>query len=207
MPGDDQIKTARLIAQGEIEATGAQLLAPRNEDEAPHRLEAEEFLWTVLADGPLSAKQVVEQAREAQIAEKTLRRAKSKLGVKAVQVSGKAHGGWAWELPNQGGHLTHDRGHLTTVKPNPHISDDGHLTGEGDHLRVRWSGGHADEGDRPPPRPQQIWLYPDAPDRRFRVLEVLGDQVKTRIESSNGDAGRLLEFPTAVFGDGLRRVA
>jgi hypothetical protein len=217
LPGDDQVSTARLVAHGETDTTGAQLLVRRDEEEAPQLTEALEFLEATLAEGPVKTQEVLREAEEAGIAEKTLRRAKGKLGVKAVQLAGKAHGGWAWELPQSRGHLTPSDGHLTVAEPNSHISDDGHLTGEDDHLRVRWSDGHVGEAtpdhlteeasvSRPPPRPQQVYVDADVPDCRLRVLDVDGDQVRLRVESSNGRAGELLELPVAAFHD-LRRMA
>jgi putative DNA primase/helicase len=216
LTGDEQLKTARLVEHGEMETTAAQLLSRRDDDEAPARMEAEEFLRLILEGGPVRSQEVLRQAKDAGIKEKTLRRAKTTLGVKAVQVGGKAHGGWAWELPGSDGLLTAEGGHLTAAEPNSHISEDGHLTGEGDHLRVRWSDGHAreitghltDESPRrAPPRVGQAWIYPAAPDRRLRVLEVRGDHAKVRVEAQGGDAGKLSEVPLAAFGDGLRRVA
>lgn len=216
LPGDDRIKTARLEPHGEIEATGAQLLAVRDQEDAPARSEAEEFLAALLEDGPVEAKKVVREAAEAGISKRTLDRAKGKLGVRSRQAEGARHSGWLWALEDRG-NLTPDRGNLTGLEPNPRISGDGNLTGEGGDLRVRLPGCHAEEGagdvteangHRPPPRPHQLWVHADAPDRRLRVLEAVGDRVKVRVESSNGDAGKLLEFPVTAFGNGgLRRTA
>lgn len=200
LPGDEPIKTARVVAHGEIEATGAQLLARHDQDDAPARTEAEEFLAALLEDGPVEAKRVVREAAEAGISKRTLDRAKGKLGVRSRQAEGARHRGWVWAL----GNLTPDGGNLTATEPNPHISGNGNLTGEGGNQGVRLPDCHAEKEGRPPPRVHQVWLYPDAPDRRFRVLEV-ADRVKVRVESSNGDTGALLEFPVAAFGEGLRR--
>jgi len=87
LPGDEQIKTARLVEHGEINTTGAQLLSGRDED-APARTEAEEFLAALLEDGPVPVKQVRQEAGEAGIAWRTIERAKTKLRVKAGQVEG-----------------------------------------------------------------------------------------------------------------------
>lgn len=59
--------------------------------------EAKDFLQKVLADGPLSSKQIDAEAEEAGIAKQTLRRAKANLGVRAVK--GGMQAGWAWTLP------------------------------------------------------------------------------------------------------------
>jgi len=217
VPGDEQIKTARLVEHGESETTGAQLLSRKDDEEAPQRSEAEEFLRTVLEDGPVRTQEVLREAKEAGIAEKTLRRAKDKLGVKAGQLPGDLHRGWAWELRRSGGHLTAEGGHLTVAEPNPHISDRGHLRGGGwppesvgqmatpekarrDHLTDEPS-------HRPPPRPGQVWCNPSSPAHRLRVIAVDGDEARVRVESSNRDAGRELAMPLEAFGSDLRRVA
>jgi KaiC/GvpD/RAD55 family RecA-like ATPase len=57
--------------------------------------EAIEFLRETLADGPVGSTQLTEQAEEAEISKATLKRAKTKLGVK----SEKHDEGWAWVLP------------------------------------------------------------------------------------------------------------
>ena len=62
------------------------------------RREAMEFLKELLANGPVDAKEGLEAAKENGIAEATLRRARSDLGVKAVHKPG-LHDGWDWVLP------------------------------------------------------------------------------------------------------------
>lgn len=61
------------------------------------RDEAETFLLNILADGPLAANEVKRLAREGDIAERTLFRAKKKAGVIAKQLG--HHQGWEWSLP------------------------------------------------------------------------------------------------------------
>jgi archaellum biogenesis ATPase FlaH len=200
---DDGTTTARLVAYGESEATDAQLLSRRDDEDAPQRTEAESFLSAVLEDGPVPAKTVKRAADDAGIAWRTVERAKTKLGVKTVQVGGKAHGGWVWQLPE-------DRGGLTSAERNPHISNGGGLTGEGGGLMVRPPGRHADGyGGLPsaPPRPGQVWHDPEAPHHRLRVLAVDGDEARVRTESQDGQAGREGAVPLTAFGgSGLRRV-
>ena len=61
-----------------------------------------EFLNDVLADGPVPANDIIQDAEDAGIAEKTLRRAKKHLGVVAYRESepGKRGAGrWLWKLP------------------------------------------------------------------------------------------------------------
>jgi DNA repair protein RadA/Sms len=65
--------------------------------------EAEAFLRSVLADGPVAVAAVQKQARVAGVAEKTLRRARESLGVIPTQVheeGRKGAAGWTWCLPD-----------------------------------------------------------------------------------------------------------
>jgi putative DNA primase/helicase len=57
--------------------------------------EATGFLRELLVDGPVPAKQVLAEAKDAGIAERTLKRAKSGLGI----VSRKDGDHWTWSLP------------------------------------------------------------------------------------------------------------
>jgi AAA domain len=69
--------------------------------EAPERDEAEHFLATVLADGPRPAEAVLAEAGQSGIAERTRKRAKSRLGVvssRGRDATGKTTG-WTWGLP------------------------------------------------------------------------------------------------------------
>ena len=59
--------------------------------------EAEDFLHTLLVDGPVPSKQVDAEAQEAGIAKPTLRRAKASLGIKPYKDGMK--GGWFCALP------------------------------------------------------------------------------------------------------------
>jgi hypothetical protein len=61
------------------------------------RIEARELLRVVLADGPLSAKSIIAEARDAGIGERTLRKAKNDIGVKSEKAG--FGGGWVWGLP------------------------------------------------------------------------------------------------------------
>jgi hypothetical protein len=88
---------------GESEVSAHQLLAtPREEEHADARSEAVEFLNDVLADGPVAASQVKEEAEDAGISERTLWRAKKVLGVLAYregESGGRGKGHWFWKLP------------------------------------------------------------------------------------------------------------
>jgi len=88
---------------GDSEVSAHQLLAtPREEEHADARSEAVEFLSDVLADGPVAASQVKEEAEDAGISERTLWRAKKVLGVMAYregEAGGRGKGHWFWKLP------------------------------------------------------------------------------------------------------------
>jgi len=56
-------------------------------------------LRAFLADGPVEAKTIQARAREAGIAEPTLRRAKARVGVEAFLTGFGAAGRWHWRLP------------------------------------------------------------------------------------------------------------
>jgi hypothetical protein len=89
---------------GQSEVSAKDILAtPQDHEHADARGEAVEFLNQVLADGPLPAKQVIVEADDAGIAEKTLRRAKKILGVIVYRenITGEKRGSgrWLWKLP------------------------------------------------------------------------------------------------------------
>jgi putative DNA primase/helicase len=67
------------------------------------RAEAKDFLQEVLADGPVPVSEVNDQADALGIAEKTLKRARAELNVKAAKI--EFSGGWTLSLP-EGGQTT-----------------------------------------------------------------------------------------------------
>jgi putative DNA primase/helicase len=66
--------------------------------------EAREFLIERLAAGRVKGDNIVTEAAEEGIAERTLRRAKKELGVKSYKEKGKTDGDWFWELPKAATH-------------------------------------------------------------------------------------------------------
>jgi hypothetical protein len=108
---------ARVAYRGFSEATAAQLLRVPEDDEERSRLaEAKEFLISELSQTPVSAKAIKKGAREAEISERTLRRAKQVLGVRSEKES---DGSWTWSLPDkgpEGGHVS-TAGNLGPVGP------------------------------------------------------------------------------------------
>ncbi len=78
------------------------LATPQDQDHADARSEAVEFLNEVLADGPVAANQVKEEAEEAGIKERTLARAKKAVGVISYREGAageRGKGQWLWKLP------------------------------------------------------------------------------------------------------------
>src|SRR5262245_12202082 len=60
--------------------------------------EAREFLLERLEAGPVNYDDLIDEAKQEGIAEKTLRRAKKELGIKSRRLGGST-GTWFWELP------------------------------------------------------------------------------------------------------------
>jgi len=104
--GNDKTGLAYSFAEGEngaplvvwekevIQMSADEALTP--DDERSELEEAQDFLLEVLKLGPKPAGDVIKEARSAGIAERTLRRAKKKLGIKSTKqpVSKK----WSWRL-------------------------------------------------------------------------------------------------------------
>ena len=116
--------------------------------------EAMEFLRELLTPGDLPSKKVKAEAREADITEATLRRAKDGLRIKAYK---DGEGPWMWSLPGKGAQAEqHEQvEHLEQVRKTPntesaYIKDDAHVVqdahvahvGNGEHLPLS-----ADEGN------------------------------------------------------------
>jgi hypothetical protein len=93
----------RVIWAGESEYSASELLQSVRVDRADARREAEDFLVSLLSDGPVPKATVEEEAKAANISPGTLRRAKTSLGVVAArenQVGGERGAGrWVWKLP------------------------------------------------------------------------------------------------------------
>jgi hypothetical protein len=120
LPGDAQIHTAALRYRGESEHDGRALLSTVDDETRSRAEEAEAFLVGELAAGAVPQKELFREARAAGIADKTLRRAKERLGVKSEK-SG-FEGGWVW-VRSEGGQRPWppsqpgDTGHLGADPP------------------------------------------------------------------------------------------
>jgi hypothetical protein len=77
------------------------LAAPRDDEDRDAIEEAKEVLSDILQNGPQKVSEITKQARQAGVADMTLRRAKAILGVRVRKTStGFGEGGfWAWSLP------------------------------------------------------------------------------------------------------------
>ena len=88
---------------GQSEVSAKDILAtPQYQEHADARSEAVEFLSEILADGPVAASQVKEEAEDAGIKERTLARAKKDLRVisyREGESGERGKGRWLWKLP------------------------------------------------------------------------------------------------------------
>jgi hypothetical protein len=118
LPGG--IVTSR-VRWGETTAhTAAQLLAVPVDGEDRGALgEAEVVLSTILASGPVAAKEVRVEARSAGVSDRTLDRAKVTLGVAVARVGGLGSAGrWEWALGPKN----------ATIRLSTPVSEDGDLS-------------------------------------------------------------------------------
>jgi hypothetical protein len=113
-------ETGRLWQAGYFRWTGgshlgvAELTEPEATDDEGRTNEAEEFLQEALKDGPRLAREIIKEAREIGIAERTLKRAKEKLSFKARKRLGD--GRWEWALQRQECQYTE----IGTLEPPQH---------------------------------------------------------------------------------------
>ena len=107
---------ARVAWEGVSAHTAESLNAQGSTQEERSELhDAEEFLLEVLADGPLLYSALIKLARNAGIAERTLKRAKASLHVESKKARTQ-DGQWTWHLP-------------TTPKPAAKDAEEGQIPG------------------------------------------------------------------------------
>jgi AAA domain-containing protein/uncharacterized protein DUF3854 len=139
---------ARIVYEGVSEATAGQLLrVPADEEEKSALTEAKEFLLSELRPRPMSAKQVKKNAEEADVAYRTLKRAKQALGVRSEKES---DGSWTWSLPDKAteGGQSSTAGTLGTVGP---LGKDASLKADDPaYLREEGQEGQEVQGDHRP---------------------------------------------------------
>lgn len=97
------IKTSRVLWEaGEVAVTAREAMSPPLNSEEQTELEsAKGFLRALLADGPVSSKQIRADVIGAGHSWGTIRRAQEALKVIAFK---QGKGGWAWRLPTEGAH-------------------------------------------------------------------------------------------------------
>ncbi len=99
-----EIKEGQFLWTGLSELTAAKVLMPEQAQGETCALdEAKDFLRDILADGPVTAKEIEKQRRSAGISEPTLRRAKNEVSVKSI----KQGDSWYWSIYIPGDHLDH----------------------------------------------------------------------------------------------------
>lgn len=127
---------ARIAWDGPTEHTPAQLLAGPPEEEAGVGREAEDFLREALATGARPSSDLIGEARQAGISERTLWRAKRRLGV-AARKEGRPGGKgqrWTWALPNAGTEGCHEEPKAATISQWQPSGGDGRLREDGPGL-------------------------------------------------------------------------
>ncbi len=138
-----EIIEGKFFWAGEVELDAADLLEPEERRQHKAKLEeAKEFLFETLFRGPVRQEEIKKQAKSLGISEKTLRRAKDRLGIKSRpdrDEEGKIRG-WLWELPPDcqpatrplkaiDGHLdrTPETRMDTALHPDAHTRSRGHV--------------------------------------------------------------------------------
>jgi len=125
-----EITEGRFLWRGETSVSAAALLAPDSGPEERGALaEAQDFLRDLLTAGAVDAEEGWRQARKLGIAERTLKRARAALGIKARREGFGPGGRWVWEAPPVEGH----------TGPNP-IYKDGRPPVEGSDTRAPQEG-------------------------------------------------------------------
>jgi hypothetical protein len=146
---------ARVEWKGETALGADQLLRMPVDDEERSALdEAAEFLVDELGTHPVTAKMVLKDARDAGVAERTLNRAKRKLGVRSERES---DGSWTWILPRnegeEGGQPSDggDLGNLGSLGEETDIDEDQGLGCQDGQVGQHWrDGNEPDEGGDSP---------------------------------------------------------
>jgi archaellum biogenesis ATPase FlaH len=90
---------SRVLWSGTSKLTADEIITPQAPEEYQGAVqEAISFLEDCLSEGPKTAEAVKLQAKQSGISERTLKRAKAKLGIKTVKDGFNGH--WVWKLPS-----------------------------------------------------------------------------------------------------------
>lgn len=98
----DGITTTCVVWDGVVEGSARQILGDVEQDEncdGSEKEMAQQFLRSLLSDGPVPAKRVKADADDAGFSIATIRRAQKTLGVLAVREGFGGKGTWFWRLP------------------------------------------------------------------------------------------------------------
>jgi hypothetical protein len=87
---------------GPVDIEADDLLAEQPKERASELNRAIEFLQSLLKGGPKPAEEAKNEARHVGISERTLKRAKSAIGIIARREGYGAGGNWVWRLPVEG---------------------------------------------------------------------------------------------------------
>lgn len=88
--------------EGVIDLSAEAALNSHTQGDCSELSEAKAWLNAQLADGPVSAKTIQNQAREDGFSERTLKRAKAALGIKSGKIGFGNGSKWAWYRPEEG---------------------------------------------------------------------------------------------------------
>ncbi|MBB5343170.1 KaiC/GvpD/RAD55 family RecA-like ATPase [Edaphobacter lichenicola] len=107
VPLHSNIVGTRVVWGGAVEGSSRSILSSIEGEEIPisgkKSDEARNFLYRVLANGAVPAKDVQKQARAEGIAEVTLRRTRESMNIVPAKIKGDFAGPWMWELPHHVG--------------------------------------------------------------------------------------------------------
>jgi putative DNA primase/helicase len=151
------IATSKVSWGGRIEGSAREILADAEQTDAAYDEEsavgeAQQCLREIMADGqPHEASEVSREARDAGHAERTIRRAREKLGIRPER-NGKTRK-WHWQLGGQDGQIHRTRndghlGHLAQTHPINGVSREGGAQdGQGGHESVFGADGHLGDAE------------------------------------------------------------
>lgn len=101
---------ASIVWDGATDHTAAMLTSvPQDDEERNAQTDAVSVLRAILADGPVPADDVKAEAKRAGISERTLWRAKGKLGVRSNKSAFGKDAPWLWQLPEGATAAQNDR--------------------------------------------------------------------------------------------------
>jgi putative DNA primase/helicase len=123
--GIEGTETSRVEWLGESSVTASSVMGqPVDPTERQELTDAEKWLADALSTGPITANDIYRDGRKDGYSDKTLRRAKSKLGIDVYREGYGKEGGWFWRLPPELVAHAHAREGVT-VTPHATTVDDG----------------------------------------------------------------------------------